>query len=511
MKVASLEALGINKRFGTVTALSGVDLTLRPGEVHALLGENGAGKSTLMNVLYGLIAPDRGGIRIAGRPVRFASPRDSMAAGIGMVHQHFALVPTLTVAENLSLGRTQGIYRRREAEERVLKLAERAGLPIDPGALVGDLTVGMQQRVEILKALSRDARILILDEPTGVLAPHEIDELLAMMRRLADGGAAVVFITHKLDEVRRSADWITVLRRGEGVASGRADEFTPEALGAAMVGPGETAVDAGVTSRHPGKTAADRLVVELLVVAGPRSARAVDDLSLSVAGGEILGVAGVEGSGQVELVEAITGLRPWAAGSITVAGQSPTTPAEYIDAGGAHIPEDRRRTGLILTMSIWENLILESHRRPPIAWRFWLDRRSARRSAEAIVDRFDVRTSSIDAPASTLSGGNQQTVVIGRELSRDPRVVVAVNPTRGLDFRSTAYVQQTLRRRRDDGGAILLVSSELDEVISLSDRIAVMFRGRIVAIVPPTCPRAEIGLLMTQGAGTSRQEGTLPA
>ncbi|MBW3621790.1 MAG: ABC transporter ATP-binding protein [Armatimonadetes bacterium] len=498
-----LEARGIAKEFGGVPALKGVDLALHPGEVHALLGENGAGKSTLMNVLYGLLLPDGGEVLWEGRPTRFGSPRDAMDAGIGMVHQHFTLVPTFTVAENLSLGRAGRLYRRKEAETQADALCQRVGLPVDPRARVGELSVGLQQRVEILKALSRNARVLILDEPTGVLAPQEVEGLLALMRRLAGEGMAVVFITHKLAEVERVADRITVLRRGERVLSGDASGYTAPEIARAMVG-----ADLPSSQGRRGVPEGNReriLSVEGLTIRDERGRERVREVSYEIHAGEVLGVAGVEGNGQSDLAEAVTGLRPAATGRVKIAGLTMDavfmSPAAFIEAGGAHIPEDRRRTGLALEMPIWENLILESHRRPPVRRGVWLDRREARREGETAVADYEIRTPSIDVKAGRLSGGNQQKVVIAREMGRRPRLLVAVNPTRGLDVRAAAYVHEKIWEHRATGGAVLLISTELDELYALSDRIAVMHRGEMVADLPPNVLREELGLWMTRGSG----------
>lgn len=525
----ALEAQKIEKRFGAVRALKGVDLSLRPGEVHALLGENGAGKSTLMNILFGLIVPDGGTLLRDGQPMQFRSPQDAMAAGIGMVHQHFTLVPPFTVAENLSLGRTPGLFNSRNAAERVTQLCERVGLQVNPNARVGDLSVGEQQRVEILKALARDAEVLILDEPTGVLAPQEIDDLLALVRRLADGGTAIVFITHKLAEVTRIADRITVLRGGERTLEGDAKQFSLSDLARAMVGEerpanpqskqtatphssillSETGLDLESSDNPlpPSTSSEIVLQVENVSVVNDRRETRVRNVTFDLREGEVLGIAGVEGSGQSELAEAVTGLQPLRSGSIrliAIEGNerdlSLSSPANYIDAGGAHIPEDRRRTGLALSMPIWENLILESHRRPPIRRGIWLDRALARRQSEEAVQEYEVRTPSIDVKASALSGGNQQKIVVAREMGRQPRLLVAVNPTRGLDIRAMAYVHSKIQEHREAGGATLLISSELDEILALSDRIAVMHNGQIVAFLPPDASREVIGLWMTRGA-----------
>jgi simple sugar transport system ATP-binding protein len=508
-----LEARGIRKRYGSLQALAGVDLILRPGTVHAVLGENGAGKSTLMNVLFGLVQPDSGELLRSGRPVTFLSPRDAMAAGVGMVHQHFTLVPAFTVAENLSLGRVAGRYRPKDAAERIRELSAKVGLEVDPNAVVANLSVGMQQRVEILKSLARNAEILILDEPTGALTPQEIDELMELIRRLASGGAAVAFITHKLAEVERTANEITVLRAGRRVLTGDAKNFTMADLAQAMVG---TSGDSG--RKETGETHALSeaneasavrravLTVEDARVRGETGVWRVNGASFVLREGEILGIAGVEGSGQTELAEAITGLRP-ATGTIRFEPHPGVSrdltrgnPDIFLRDGGAHVPEDRRRTGLILDMPIWENLILQSHSQPPLRRGVWLNRKLARSLSEAAMKEYEIRAPSIDAPARSLSGGNQQKIVIAREMMRNPRLLVAVNPTRGLDIRTTAYVHRKILENRENGGATLLISSELDEIMALSDRIAVMHAGKIVADLPKTATREEIGWKMTRGA-----------
>jgi simple sugar transport system ATP-binding protein len=506
--VPLLEAQGIRKSFGAVRALAGVDFAVQPGEVHALLGENGAGKSTLMNILFGLYRPDSGRLLRDGKLVVFHSPRDAMAAGIGMVHQHFTLVPTFTVAENLALGRTKGIYQPQKAAKEVEDLCQRVGLTVDPNKRVGEMSVGLQQRVEILKALSRDAQVLILDEPTGVLAPQEVDELFTLVRRLAEGGAGIIFITHKLAEVVRLADRVTVLRRGECVLTGPASDYTASELARAMVGADLPPLPTDARDEIKSEpTLSVVLSVKNLSVHDDSGRLRVKEATFDLREGEVLGVAGVEGSGQNELAEALTGLRVPMSGSIVATGHNETArtlskgrPEEYLAAGGAHIPEDRRRTGLVLEMPIWENLILESHRRPPLKRGIRLNRKAAVNQSEQQIEEYEIRATSPFVRVGTLSGGNQQKVVLARELSRDPRILVAVHPTRGLDVRATAYVCQKIWEHTSRGGAALLISSELDELASLSDRIGVMHDGRWVAELPPSVSREELGLWMTRGA-----------
>ncbi|MEN3612538.1 ABC transporter ATP-binding protein [Plantactinospora sp. ZYX-F-223] len=493
-----------------------MDLTVEPGEIHALLGENGAGKSTLMNVLYGLLQPDEGEVLVDGRQLAAKGPGDAIAAGIGMVHQHFMLVPVFTVAENVMLGAEQvrggiaGFLDRRRARRQVTEVSTRYNLRVDPDAVVEDLPVGVQQRVEILKALTRDVDLLILDEPTAVLTPQETEELLGIMRSLKESGKSIVFITHKLKEVKAIADRITVIRRGRtvGTASPSASE---DELAALMVG---RTVNLTVqkAAAAPGEPV---LEVAGLVVDDERSVRAVDGVDLTVRAGEVLGIAGVQGNGQTELIEALMGLRPVLHGTVSLAGQRidgwPTK--RVLRAGVGYVPEDRSVDGLVKEFSVAENLVLDIYDRPPFGSGLVLRPDAITASARERIPEFDVRTSSAEAAVGTLSGGNQQKVIIAREMSRPLKLFVAAQPTRGVDVGSIEFIHRRIIHERDIGTAVLLVSSELDEVIGLADRIAVMYRGRILGVVGPETPREEIGLLMagiTDAApdGTAETAGT---
>jgi general nucleoside transport system ATP-binding protein len=494
-----VELRDITKRFPGVVACDGVDLSVESGEVHALLGENGAGKSTLMNILFGLYRPDEGEILLDGERLVARSPADAIAAGIGMVHQHFMLVPVFTVAENVMLGVEPtgplGRLDRAEARRRVAELSDRYGLAVDPDATVEDLPVGVQQRVEILKALYRDARCLILDEPTAVLTPTEIDELMSIIRQLAEGGRAVIFISHKLREVVTVADRISVLRGGRIVGRTTPAEADEQALASLMVGRDvQLVVDKGPA--EPGRPV---LEVSDVAVRDDRGHRVVDGVSFTVRAGEILAVAGVQGNGQTELIEAICGLRPPDAGTIRLDGSDVTGegPDHLFRAGLAHVPEDRQRDGLVGSFPVASNLVLNQIRDRRFSRRGRIDRRAVRRHAADLVDEFDVRTPSIDAAASTLSGGNQQKVIIAREFFHGDRLLVLSQPTRGLDVGSIQYIHRQVVAKRDEGAAVLLNSSELDEVLALADRIAVIYRGRIVGVVDRADANRElIGLLM---------------
>ena len=483
-----------------------IDLTVEPGEVHALLGENGAGKSTLMNQLYGLLQPDEGEILVNGEAKVFRSPRDAIAAGIGMVHQHFMLVPVFSVAENIALGAEEvrfgplGILDRRRNRRDVLETSQRYGLPVDPDALVENLPVGAQQRVEIVKALIRDVELLILDEPTAVLTPQETDELLAVMRSLAQTGKSIVFITHKLREVKAIADRITVIRRGRTVATASPDTSEDE-LAALMVGR-DVSLEVTKTPAEPGR---DVLTIAGLVVDDDRGVRAVDGVDLVVRAGEVLGIAGVQGNGQTELVEAIMGLRESRAGALLIDNESLAGMGtkRILRSGVGYIPEDRSHDGVIKEFSVAENLVLDMYDRPPFGNAVQLNPPATVASALERSAQFDIRTSSVEAPVGTLSGGNQQKVVVARELSRPLRLLIAAQPTRGVDVGSIEFIHNRIIHERDAGTAVLVVSSELDEVVGLADRIAVMYRGRILAIVSPDLPREEIGLLMAGVGGAS--------
>ncbi len=496
-----LHLRGITKRFGALTANDNITLDIVPGRIHCLLGENGAGKSTLMNVLFGLLEADEGEIALGDEPLKVKGPREAMDAGIGMVHQHFMLIPVFTVAENMVLGREPGaggMLDLRQARETVRALSERYRLDVDPDALVEDLPVGLQQRVEILKALAGGARYLIFDEPTAVLTPQEIDELMVVMRALRDEGRAIVFITHKLREVKAVADDITVIRRGAvvGTADPSADETE---LAAMMVGrPVSLKVD-----KDAPKLGDERLRLEGLTVASPSGAVAVDDLSLTVRGGEIVCIAGVQGNGQTELAEALLGTLPVASGKVFLDGVDVTdaTPAQTIRAGLGFVPEDRRRDGFVGEFSIAQNLVLNNL--PSFSKRGNLELARIAQNAADRIEEFDIRSESGAQPVKSLSGGNQQKVVLARELSRDLSLLLASQPTRGVDVGAIEFLHQRIVEERDKGTAVLIVSTELDEVESLADRIAVMYRGRVVGIVPPDTPREVLGLMM---AGVSHED-----
>jgi general nucleoside transport system ATP-binding protein len=493
-----LELQGITKRFPGVIANDAVNLVIEPGEVHGLLGENGAGKSTLMNVLYGLYTADEGRILVDGEPLELDDPGDAIAAGIGMVHQHFMLVPVFTVAENIMLGveETRGFGRldRRRASAAVRELAERAGLPVDPDALVEDLSVGLQQRVEILKTLYRDAQLLILDEPTAVLTPQEADDLFEAIRGFTAEGRSVVFISHKLREHRAIADRVSVLRRGRIVGTADPRTASEQDLANLMVGrPVELVVD-----KPPARPADTVLEVRDLTVVNPTGKHVVDGVSFDVQRGEIVAVAGVEGNGQSELVRALTGLELAAGGTITVAGSTIAghTRKEVLRAGVGHVPEDRARDGLVGEFSVAENLVLDLWDAEPFAKRGTLQFGVIADHARRLVAEFDIRTPSISTPAGTLSGGNQQKLVVAREFDRPIDLLVASQPTRGVDVGSIEYIHKELVAKRDEGTAVVLVSSELDEVLALADRVAVMFHGRLVGPFDMPQTKEDIGRLM---------------
>ncbi|HYI58666.1 MAG TPA: ABC transporter ATP-binding protein [Microlunatus sp.] len=509
LSVEGLQLRGITKRFGSLVANDHIDLDIRPGEIHCLLGENGAGKSTLMNVLYGMLQPDEGAITVDGRPHTSRNPKEAMAAGIGMVHQHFMLVEVFTVAENLILGREQasgGVLNMRRARSAVRELSDRYRLAVDPDALIEDLPVGVQQRVEILKALANDAKYLIFDEPTAVLTPQEIDELITVMRSLRDDGKAIVFITHKLREVRAIADKITVIRRGKVVGTAQPSDSEGQ-LAELMVG---RAVSLTVQKEAPLVSEAPRLVLEGISIANSAGALVVEGLDLSVSGGEIVCVAGVQGNGQTELAEALLGLIPVTSGTVTLDGRPVTkhTPKQSIADGLGFVPEDRKHDGFVGSFSVAENLVLNHFDEPPYAKGPALDLAAIRRNAEERVAEFDIRTQSVDDPVTSLSGGNQQKVVLARELSRPLSALIANQPTRGVDVGAIEFLHRRLVDERNRGTAVLIISTELDEVVSLADRIAVMYRGRLIGIVPPDTSREVLGLMM---AGIPTEEALAAA
>jgi general nucleoside transport system ATP-binding protein len=493
-----LELREITKRFGTLVANDRISLTVEPGEIHALLGENGAGKSTLMNVLYGLYRADEGEILLDDEVQHFAGPGDAIAAGIGMVHQHFMLVPVFTVAENVMLGNEAtgfaGSLDLDAASERVREISKRFGFRVNPDSIIEDLPVGVQQRVEIIKALSRDAEVLVFDEPTAVLTPQETDELMGIMRQLKEAGKAIVFITHKLREVREVADRITVIRLGKVVGEAEPTATNKE-LAALMVGrPVELTV-----RKNPAKLGEDALVVDKLRVIDPLGHVHVDDLSFTIKRGEVLVVAGVQGNGQTELTEALLGLQDHVTGSIKLDGKELVgrSVRRIVDAGVGFVPEDRQVDGLVGNMTIAENLMLNRSFDPPFVERGSLQLGKLDEYAKRLLREYDVRAPSISTHATKLSGGNQQKVVVARELSRDLRLLVAAQPTRGVDVGSIEFIHTQIVATRDSGVPVLVVSTELDEVVALADRIMVLYRGRIVGIVPPDTPREVLGLMMT--------------
>jgi general nucleoside transport system ATP-binding protein len=494
-----LELRGISKAFPGVVANDGIDLVVAPGEIHALLGENGAGKSTLMNVLYGLYQPDSGEILIDDAAVTFNDPGDAIAAGIGMVHQHFMLIPVFSVTENVMLGTESvrgpiGVLDVAQARRRIVELSERHGLRVDPDAIIEDLPVGVRQRVEIIKTLYRHSSVVVLDEPTAVLTPQEIEDLFDVMRSLKAGGTSIIFITHKLNEVLAVADRITVLRRGRVVGTTTPAEASEADLARMMVG---RPVQLDVT-KAPSAPGDPILEIAGLRVDDDRGQPAVRDLELTVRAGEILAVAGVQGNGQTELVEAVTGLRPIAAGEVRIAGSTVRPdPRRIFAAGVGHVPEDRLEEGLVPAFTIADNMVLNTYYLKPYANGLSLDRAAILATAGQLREEYDVRTPSVENAASTLSGGNQQKVIVAREFSRPLKLLVAAQPTRGLDVGSIEYIHRRIVEKRDEGAAVLLVSTELEEVLSLGDRIAVMFQGTIVDILEPDEATPErLGLLM---------------
>jgi len=495
----ALEMRGITKRFPGVLANDHVDFALERGEIHCLLGENGAGKSTLMNILYGLYRPDEGHIFLNGHEVHIGAPTDAIRLGIGMVHQHFMLIPVMTVAENIMLGTeiVKGgfVLDQSTAAQRIREISRQYGLEVDPDAYIKDLPVGVQQRVEIVKALYRQANILILDEPTAVLTPQEVDDLFTIMRGLAAQGKSIIFITHKLGEVFAVADRITVLRNGHVVGTTRPSESTQSSLAAMMVGR-EVILTVDKRPAQPGRTV---LEVQGLKVLDDRGSMMVNGATFEVRAGEVLGIAGVQGNGQTELVEALTGLRPSVAGRVVIDGVEVTnaSPRRISEQGVAHIPEDRHEHGMVGKYPVADNLVLNTYYRQPFARGIILNYRAIEEYAWRLVHEFDIRTPSVYVPASNLSGGNQQKMIVAREFSRPIKLLIAAQPTRGLDVGSIEFIHRRLVEARDQGVAVLLVSAELDEIMSLADRIAVMYKGQIIATVEAErADRAGLGLLM---------------
>jgi simple sugar transport system ATP-binding protein len=506
-----LELKGITKRFPGVLANDGIDLAVAPGEIHALLGENGAGKSTLMNVLYGLYRPDEGEILLDGKQMQFSGPGDAIAAGIGMVHQHFMLIPVFSVTENIMLGveSTSGpllALDRGAARRRIVELSEEHGLRVDPDAIIEDLPVGVRQRVEILKTLYRHSNLLVLDEPSAVLTPQEIDDLFEVMRSLARAGSSIIFITHKLNEVLVIADRITVLRRGKVVGTRTPDATDEAELARMMVG---RPVQLEVT-KSPSTPGDEILTLRGVTVRDDRQQVAVNNLDLSVRAGEIVAIAGVQGNGQTELVEAITGLRRLEYGTVEIAGAvAKADPRQVFAAGVGHVPEDRLEEGLVVGFNVAENMILNSYYQEPFATGLSIHPDAILAHAIELTGEYDVRTPSVLNEIGNLSGGNQQKVIVAREFSRPLKLLVAAQPTRGLDVGSIEYIHKRIVAKRDEGTAVLIVSTELEEVLSLGDRIAVMYQGRIMDILEPAEATPErLGLLM---GGAHPEEGIVPA
>lgn len=500
-----IEMLGIRKEFGSFVANDNINLQLKKGEIHALLGENGAGKSTLMNVLFGLYQPEAGEIKVNGKSVKITDPNVANDLGIGMVHQHFMLVENFTVTENIILGNEltkSGVIDIKDAAKKIQSLSEMYGLDVDPSAKIEDISVGMQQRVEILKTLYRGAEILIFDEPTASLTPQEIQELIQIMKRLIQEGKSIILITHKLKEIMDVTDRVTVIRKGEGIGTVITSETNPNELASLMVG---RQVDF-TTIKEEARPTEEALVVKDLVVADYRGVEKVKGLNLSVRKGEILGIAGIDGNGQSELIEAITGLRKSKSGSISLNGQDITNkkPRKVTESGVGHIPQDRHKHGLVLDFPIGHNIALQTYYLDPISKNGIMNYGQVSNLAQKIISEYDVRTQGEHTPARALSGGNQQKAIIGREVIRNPELLIAALPTRGLDVGAIEFIHQRLIEQRDKGKAVLLLSFELDEVMNVSDRIAVIYDGQIVdTLLPKETNEQELGLLM---AGQSIKE-----
>ncbi|KQL35568.1 MULTISPECIES: ABC transporter ATP-binding protein [Bacillaceae] len=500
-----IEMLGIRKEFGSFVANDNITLQLKKGEIHALLGENGAGKSTLMNVLFGLYQPEAGEIKVNGKSVKITDPNVANDLGIGMVHQHFMLVENFTVTENIILGNEltkNGTINIKDASKKIQKLSEMYGLDVDPNAKIEDISVGMQQRVEILKTLYRGAEILIFDEPTASLTPQEIHELIQIMKRLIQEGKSIILITHKLKEIMDVSDRVTVIRKGVGIGTVITAETNPNELASLMVG---RQVDFK-TIKEEAHPTDDSLIIKDLTVTDYRGIEKVKGLNLTVRKGEILGIAGIDGNGQSELIEAITGLRKVKKGTISINGQDVTNkkPRQVTEAGVGHIPQDRHKHGLVLDFSIGHNIALQTYYLSPISNKGIMDYGKVSELAKKVISDFDVRTQGEDTLARSLSGGNQQKAIIGREIIRNPELLIAALPTRGLDVGAIEFIHQRLIEQRDNGKAVLLLSFELDEVMNVSDRIAVIHDGQIVdTVYPKDTTEQELGLLM---AGQSIRE-----
>lgn len=504
-----IEMLNIRKEFPGIVANDNITLQVKKGEIHALLGENGAGKSTLMNVLFGLYQPEKGEIKVKGKKVDITNPNIANDLGIGMVHQHFMLVNTFTVTENIILGnepKKGSSINLKEAEKQVKEISERYGLSVDPTAKIADISVGMQQRVEILKTLYRGAEILIFDEPTAVLTPQEIKELIQIFKTLINEGKSIILITHKLKEIMEVCDRVTVIRKGEGIGTVNVAETNPNELASLMVGREVSFT----TEKTVAKPKQDVLTIENLNVKDNRQVFKVKSLNLSVRAGEIVGIAGVDGNGQTELIEAITGLRKVDSGSIKLNDKKIENmhPRKITEKGVGHIPQDRHKHGLVLDFPIGENMVLQTYYQQPFSKRSVLNYKNIYEKAKQLIKEFDVRTPSISTLARALSGGNQQKAIIGREVDRNPDLLIAAQPTRGLDVGAIEFIHSRLIEQRDNGKAVLLISFELDEILNVSDRVAVIYEGEIIDIVDPKeTTEQELGLLM---AGSKRQkEGKL--
>ncbi|PGT86729.1 MULTISPECIES: ABC transporter ATP-binding protein [Bacillaceae] len=500
-----IEMLNIRKEFPGIVANNNITLQVKKGEIHALLGENGAGKSTLMNVLFGLYQPEKGEIKVKGKKVDITNPNIANDLGIGMVHQHFMLVNTFSITENIILGnepKKGTTINIKDAEKQVKEISEKYGLAVDPSAKISDISVGMQQRVEILKTLYRGAEILIFDEPTAVLTPQEIKELIQILKTLIKEGKSIILITHKLKEIMEVCDRVTVIRKGEGIGTVNVADTNPNELASLMVGR-EVSFK---TEKTPAKPKEDVLTINDLIVKDNRQVAMVNSLNLSVRAGEIVGVAGVDGNGQTELIEAITGLRKVSSGSIKINNKEITNfhPRKITESGVGHIPQDRHKHGLVLDFPIGENMVLQSYYKQPFSKSGVLNFNSIYDKAKELIKEFDVRTPSSSTLARALSGGNQQKAIIGREVDRNPELLIAAQPTRGLDVGAIEFIHSRLIEQRDKGKAVLLISFELDEIMNVSDRIAVIYEGQIVDIVDPKeTTEQELGLLM---AGSKRQK-----